>query len=600
MRFESAWIFVWLALCALLSAAAAQERREDEPAADGPSYELTIRGVEGALRDLILQSIDLVRLQDRPSASVPALRARLDADLDAIEQILRSEAYYGYRIEHRVDAERSPTQVDIDIVTGPAYRLTSYAILYRDLPSDRAPVSHPNDIGVPLGEPARAEAIVEAQARLLRRLGERGYPFASVEERRVVVHHDAQIVSVALDVSAGPAAVFGDVAVRGNRRVEGGYIRRLANVRPGAVFSYAVVDEARRRLFESGLFESVDVSWPEEARDRSILPLAIAVREREVRTFAAGIYYSTAEGIGTDASWTHRNLFGRAERIELGFRLAEREQALYADYLDPHVGRLDQNLIGRADLRERETEAYHQRSASAAAGLERRLSRRWKASLSTGLEATEIRDPLFADQRYLILSLPAQLNYDGTDDLFDPSRGQRLTIDAVPNQATGDSQARFLLGSLGGSTYHEILPERDLVLAARARVATLLGAERDEIPASRRLYAGGGGSVRGYEFQTIGPLRAANRPLGGRGLFEFGVEARFRVYDDFGIVPFIDGGSVSADAWPTVENMQWAAGLGFRYYTAIGPLRLDVAVPLNRRPGTDDAYAFYISLGQAF
>lgn len=579
-----------------------QTDQEQTDTQSGLAYETKIEGLSGSLKSTVEESLNLFRLKDRKPSSLAALRARLDADLEIVDKILKSEGYYAFTIDHRIDATQQPVGVVITVDPGPAYKLSRYDIHYVD--GDTAGGKLPTDlktIGIALGEPARAETIVNAQSQLIRQLGEQGHPYAGVDERTVQVHHADQTVTVALDVHAGPPTSFGPLMVEGNERVESAYIVRLADLHQGDTFNLKKIDDARRRLFGTSLFEAVTINWPQSYPGQPQLPATIEVTERDRRSVALGSFYSTTEGAGVEASWTHRNLFGQGERLELGARVAERELSAYADFLKPNVGRLDQNIIARTDLKDLETDAYDQRSIAGAVGVQRKLSERWKGSLSTAVEATRIletdRPP---EKKYVILGLPAQLAYDGSNDLFDPSEGVRLTFDAAPNQVTGDSSAQFLFGSVTGSTYREVWPDKRVILAARGRVASLLGADVEDIPASRRLYAGGGGSVRGYAYQSVGPLDARHKPTGGRSLIETSFEARVRITDTIGIVPFVDGGSVSEDNLSAGESFQWAAGLGFRYYTPIGPLRFDVAFPLNKRPGIDDSFAIYVSLGQAF
>lgn len=556
--------------------------------------------MSGNLRDLIVRSANLYRLSDKLPSGVGALQARLNADLETISKILRSEGYYAYRIDHRLDAQAKPAKVTIRIDTGPWYRIEAYGIRYADPKRAALLPSDPAAVGIELGQQARSEAIVDAQTRLLRRAGELGHPFATVVRREVVVDHRKRSVVATLEVDAGPSVTFGALTVEGNERVTESYIRRLADIPVGSSFNLATVDETRRRLFDSGLFETVTIDWPDQPTGTGDVPLTVKVIERERRSVAFGLNYSSTDGAGADVSWTHRNLFGRAERLEVGSRIAQRELSAYVDFVKPTIGRVGQDFTSRAEAKSQETEAFDQTSILGSVGLRRRLSDEWDASLAMTVEASEIEEPGEPAEQFVIFSLPGQLSYDGTDDLLDPSEGARLTFGLSPSKSTGDSSATFLLGSVGGSVYHEVIEDKRLILAARARFASIVGAERDEIPASRRLYAGGGGSIRGYEFQTVGPLDSDNDPLGGLSVFETSLEARIRVYGDFGIVPFVEGGSAFEDSVPSGSAMRWAAGLGFLYYTAIGPLRVDFAVPLNPRPDIDDSFAFYISLGQAF
>ena len=581
--------------------AAVRAQEETDAQQSGIQYEPKIEGLEGSLKDTAEESLNLFRLKDRRPSSLPALRARLDADLEIVDKILKSEGYYGYRIDHRIDATQKPVSVLLTVDPGTAYKLTRYDIHYLDAEAGSKLPADLKKIGITLGDPARAETIVNAQSKLIRQLGEQGHPYATVEDRTVLVHHADKTVTVALEVRAGPATTFGPITVTGNERVEDAYIVRLADLRQGDTFNLSKMDDARRRLFGTNLFDTVTINRPQTFPGQPQLPVTIEVKEKDRRSVGLGGFYSTTEGAGVEASWTHRNLFGQGERLELGTRVAERELSAFADFLKPNVGRLDQNITARSDLKREDTDAYDQSSFANTVGVQRKLSDHWKGSLAAAFETSRIRETDNPPaQEYLIVGFPAQLAYDGSNDLFDPSEGVRMTFDASPNQVFGDSTARFLLASVIGSTYHEVWPNKRVVLAARGHVASLLGAEVDDIPASRRLYAGGGGSIRGYDYQSVGPLDANNKPTGGRSLVEMSFEARIRITDTIGVVPFVDGGSASEDKFPATDSFQWAAGLGLRYYTPIGPLRFDVAFPLDRRPGIDDTYAIYVSLGQAF
>jgi translocation and assembly module TamA len=170
----------------------------------------------------------------------------------------------------------------------------------------------------------------------------------------------------------------------------------------------------------------------------------------------------------------------------------------------------------------------------------------------------------------------------------------------TPYTGTGDGGLLFAVGTVSGSAYRALDTDRRFVLAGRAKFGSLVGEETDDVPANKRFYAGGGGSIRGYEFQSVGPLDANNDPLGGRSLIELNAELRVRITEQIGLVPFVDGGMVFDSVYPDFEeDLRWAAGLGVRYFSAIGPLRLDIAIPLNKRE-VDDSFQFYISLGQAF
>ena len=192
------------------------------------------------------------------------------------------------------------------------------------------------------------------------------------------------------------------------------------------------------------------------------------------------------------------------------------------------------------------------------------------------------------------------LRYDGSDSLLDPTRGFRLSGWISPEYSGHGKSLEYARTQVDASVYRPV--SDGVVVAGRLRLGTILGADDYDIAPSRRFYSGGGGSVRGYGYQQLGPKDADGAPIGGRGLIEFALETRIRLKQfggNFGIVPFLDGGSLSTEALPNFGQWRFAVGTGVRYYSMFGPIRIDVGVPLNRQKG-DGPVAVTVSLGQAF
>jgi translocation and assembly module TamA len=158
----------------------------------------------------------------------------------------------------------------------------------------------------------------------------------------------------------------------------------------------------------------------------------------------------------------------------------------------------------------------------------------------------------------------------------------------------------YARAQIDASAYHRV--SDSVVAAGRIRLGTIFGTSAFDVAPSRRFYSGGGGSVRGYGYQQLGPKDVDGDPIGGRGLAEFGLEARIRLKSlggNFGVVPFFDGGSLTTKSLPNLSNFRYAAGIGVRYYSSFGPIRVDFGIPLNRQKG-DGPFAVTVSLGQAF
>ncbi len=226
----------------------------------------------------------------------------------------------------------------------------------------------------------------------------------------------------------------------------------------------------------------------------------------------------------------------------------------------------------------------------------------WTWSLGAELVTSDERDVIVSTgeprrRTFYIGALPTNLVYDGSDDLLNPTRGFRLGGRLSPEVSLQGSVFGYARTQIDASAYQSVTPK--VVLAGRVRLGTILGAPRDAIAPSRRFYAGGGASVRGYGFQSIGPRDPNNDPIGGRSLTEFSIEARVRAFGNFGIVPFFDGGNIYTSPMPKLSDFRYGAGLGVRYYSNFGPIRVDVGTPINPQPG-DSRVAVYVSLGQAF
>ncbi|MDO9128060.1 MAG: BamA/TamA family outer membrane protein, partial [Parvibaculum sp.] len=309
--------------------------------------------------------------------------------------------------------------------------------------------------------------------------------------------------------------------------------------------------------------------------------------------------WSSSEGAGVRGSWEHRNLFRRAERLTLGLSIAQIAQAATADFRKPNFLRRDQSLLASFEIAHEDSDAYKESRIKTGVSLERVLSERWKGTAGVTFQVTETED---SNGRisYQLFGVPVTLRYDSADDLLDPTKGIRATAGATPYFGTSDEKpTTFTKLEATGATY--LSPLDELTFAFRGRWGMIAAEETVDVPGSTRFFAGGGGSVRGYGYQMAGPLDAQGDPTGGRSVLEANVEARYRATETIGVVAFIDGGQAYEDVVPSLGGeLLWGTGLGLRYYTPIGPVRADVAIPLNRRHGVDDAFQIYVSLGQAF
>ncbi|MGE5148086.1 MAG: autotransporter assembly complex protein TamA [Candidatus Eiseniibacteriota bacterium] len=570
--------------------------------AEDVAYQVEITGVaDDDLRQALRDASQLVALKDKPPATLLGLRRRADGDGALFARVLASRGYYSGSADISIETLIKPVKVVVAVTPGPLYKLAAYDIAYT--PDHKPPASFKPDLealGLKLGAAAESAKIVDAEPRLLAQLAKDGHPLAKIANRRVLADRDKATITVKLTVDAGPAAKFGATAFIGLVSVDEAYLRRRIPWREGERYNAEQLAALRRTLTDSRLFSSVKITPDTKLDAKGELPVTVAVTEAKPRSVGVGASYSTNEGPGGKLFWEHRNLFGEAEslRIELNSSFIDRSGTV--DFRKPDFLATDVNLLGNGYLRDQTTEAFTSRNLGGGPAIEWSFAEHYSASAGINVEGSRVSDNV-GTRTFFLVGLPFTLKRDTSDNLLNPTRGTRATFTSTPYLSALGSDLTFVSNRIGASAYQKLDKDGRVVLAGRAALGSIVGQGLNAIPGDKRLYAGGGGSVRGYAYQLAGPIDSANDPTGGRSEYDFGVEARVRIGEDWGVVPFIEAGRAYTEVFPDFSRGPlWSAGLGVRYYTSIGPIRLDFAVPLSRRSAVDSAFQIYVSLGQAF
>lgn len=562
-------------------------------------YDVRVEGIEdGGLRDKVEEQSRLVQSRGDPPSSLVALTRRAESDLDRVRQVLRAEGYYANTVSFEIDEAAQPVMVRLKVDTGPAFILQSYEVTYQVPPGSPMPAPVTLEtLGLEIGERVRAQSIVAARGKLLNALAEQGFPLAVIGDSRNVVDHATTSMRVEVPVDTGPLAHFGPVTVNGLKGVKEKFVRRRLTWEQGDVFSVSRIEELRTKLVETRLFTSMRIDTGKELDAQGQLPVTITLEEAKHRSIGFGLHWSTDQGFTGQAFWEHRNVMEGGERLRAALAAGEVRSGLDLTYREPDFLAANQTLLLSAMAEEQRTDAFNTRTLGASGGVEWSLLPTWTASASLALERTfeEENDVTTA---FTLVSFPLELRHDSTDDLLDPTRGNRLRTVVRPFiEPPGTSG--FTLFDVQDSQYFQLLADPRVILAGWARAATIRGASLQEVPADKRLYVGGGGSVRAFGYQMAGPVDDEEDPTGGLSAIAFGGELRIKVTDSVGVVPFVEAGRADTSKWPS-GPLFWGGGLGVRYHTPVGPVRADIAVPFNPREGIDDAYVVYLSLGQAF
>ncbi|WP_251567017.1 autotransporter assembly complex family protein [Erythrobacter sp. 3-20A1M] len=548
-------------------------------------------------------------------ANIAQLAARAKKDTELLDQILRNYGYYDSQVQRTVstvpaaDGEATRPQVRFDIVPGPRYRFGSIDLGQLASAPDGDYLRSAFEIQS--GDPLSNDAIVDEQFDLDTALGEAGYAFAEIDSPSLLIDHEETIGDLSMAVRPMGKYRFGAVTSSEPEFLSGRHLADIARFDPGDIYQRSLQLDLRRAITATGLVSSVTVTPREveapSGNEPGVVDLDVSLRKARLRTIAGAIGYGSEDGIRLEASWEHRNLFPPEGALRVRGIAGTQEQLFGVTFRKNNFGERDRILNIDAYASTLNNPAFDANTVSLVGTLGKvsNLLFQKPFSWSAGLElvATDERpaDSSQPRQTYLIAALPLYAQIDTSDDLLDPEHGFRVALKLSPEVSrTNGAESFYLRGRLDTSYYYSVNDR--IVVAGRTAYGSIVGADLFDIAPSRRYYAGGGGSVRGYGYRTIGPRDAEGDPTGGRSVVEGAIEARIRT-GLFGgavsVVPFIDAGSVSTSTVPDFDSVKIGAGVGVRYATGFGPIRLDVGVPIN--PGPDDSpVAVYVSLGQAF
>jgi len=583
------------ALCAFATHATAEPRAQ-------------IRGeIDADLKRQLEQAVGHV---DGAPANRFEARRRARAALESAQALLRSEGYYQATVQDQVEGEETPVAI-VEVTPGRRFVLGDAKVNW-SAPAPDADTSAAviENLQLKPGEPGRAADVLAAEGRLIADLTRRGYADAVAQPRRVVVDHATFLVEPGFNVASGELVRLDGIQLRTSGPTKPDWVQSLVPWREGDRYDPEDVAELERRLLDTGVYDGVGVALSslDDTRPDGLRPVVVTLADRPVSLLEAGASYSTYEGVGVDVFRTRYNRFGRADTLRYGARIASIDSRIGGEWSQPHWRRAGRTLKLSSFIVNEQTDAYDRSALTLAADLSQRLGKTSWFSYGLGVDAgqyTEYRfDPLTQrpitfDRNLAIVTLRGSAFMDRSNDPLNPTTGYRLSVSAQPTAVTGEDTVMFLRTEGQASAYLPLQDGAKTVLAGRARIGSIIGGEELTIPSDRLFYSGGGGSVRGYSYQSINPRLPDNRPRGGLSLFETSLEVRRDIGEKFQAVAFVDGGAVGFQETPNFSNMRYGAGVGVRYKLPFGPVRADVAFPLNKREG-DSEFQLYISIGQAF
>jgi translocation and assembly module TamA len=609
----------------------------EQPAAQtkGVPYEVQIEGKD--LKDSpvhkLLSEVSLaVQKKEDPPKSPALLKRRCDGDIPEMQKVLRSFGYFrgtvsfkiippksdedarkDHELIKRTDSPESqesppsaapnPSTVIFKVDLGPRFTFSKAVVaLTPGTPQNALAPPGPDSLDLKTDAPYTAKQVVNAGEAILTHYKQRGYPFPKISHRDVIADFKTNQVEVTFEVSPGTFARFGSTQVTGLKRLKDRYVYELIPWKEGETYDIRLIKAARQTLFDTNLFGVVEFKNPGEVNAEGMLPMTVELNERARRTIRVGLEYTTDYGPGFNGGWTHRNLFGMAEKLSISAILNKETRTANFRFEKPMFLNRYNTFIAQVQFNDDTTDAYDANSVDSTVILRQQFTKAFSAGGGLGFRLSRVKENAFDTRNtYRLFYVPLSANLDTRNNILNPIKGYHISLGLAPYQDITQSNIRFYRYILGGSTYYNFNRGDWIVVAVRAAFGQIYGIDHDDMPADLRFYPGGGGSVRGYGYQMAGPLQG-NTPLGGLSMLTGSLELRFKITESIGLVPFLDAGTAYLDTVPDFsdQEMLYGAGLGLRYYTTIGPIRLDVAVPLRKRENVDSDYQIYVSIGQSF
>lgn len=582
----------------------------DDEKARAIRYTTVVEGLDAVRLSSRFRSLSALEEGDGEAANAAMVTARAREDEALAVRLMQSIGYYDGTAVSTIDQNprnSGNVRATITATPGSLYRIGSVRITAK--PTVPAGLLD-RELNLNPGDPLQAERVQGAEANVALRLPQQGYPFLKLGERDILLDEETHFGDYTLPVELGPRSSFGKIVTEGERQVfDVEHLELLRRYKPGQIYDTRKVDDLREALIATSLFSTVSVepvrtgeAGPEGTE---VVDLLVRQNRGRARTLAGELGYSTGQGIRLEGSWTHRNLFPYEGALIASGVIGTQEQGISGTFRRSNAGQRDRTFQAIAALNHSDYDAFEAFTSTLSVRWSRDSTPIWQKRWTYfyGAELVGSNEDQYNFNKgardrgtWLIAALPTFLGYDTSDNLLNPTRGFRIKANASPETSVRGAARPYARLMLEGTVYQPVT--NSIVVAGRARVGSIPGIARDDLPPSRRYYAGGGGSVRGFGYQQLGPRSPDDRPVGGRSFNEFAIEARYR-FGNFGIVPFIDAGQVYEGIAPTGKDLRFGAGIGGRLYTNFGPLRIDVATPIARKPG-ESKIALYISIGQAF
>ncbi len=547
----------------------------------------------------------LTTLKNKEPTSLNALRFRAESDIPAMIKALHAHGYYEATVQIRIQEEEGEVQIFVMILPGPAYVVSEFNVeAFSEGNPFLCPNLQPENLGLELGKPAVTIQILDAEDKALSLLGECGHPLARIESQKMEADYKTKTFAAQIKIEAGPALKFGSTSIIGSEHVKRKLFENKIAWKTGETYDTRLIDKTQQKLLDTGLFNSIIVAHDLEPNSEHELGMRIDATETKHHSINVGASYETFFGPGLTFGWENRNISGMGRKLTLQGDVTSRTHTGTGTFFVPDFWVVDQDYVLQALSMQESILAYHQQSYSITNRIERRIGVKYRVSMGLKAERLFVTDSVY-NRVFTLLEVPLYFRWSSANHLLNATRGATLVFKTIPSFNVSHGNPFYLYNNVTYMCYFPVVggkPGKEfLVLAQQLMVDAIISTNLDAVPVPKRVLGGSDQDLRGYKYHSVSPLHHHHRPIGGRSGIFYTFETRFRISSTIGLVPFFDLGSVYLTPLPKLDEKWYkSVGLGLRYFTFLGPLRLDVAFPLDRRRHIDPKYRILFSIGQTF
>lgn len=529
-----------------------------------------------------------------------SLKRYIERDREEMVHRLHSLGYMEAEIQVQLVEEHSPIVVRFCPELKERYKLGTIGLYVQDL--SQCVTAFPSMSDIPsckIGSYVDGELFQTLEGELLDSLACRGYPHASLVDVIYDVDKATKQVHPFYKILLGPYTKFGPIALSGNHKISRAFILSKIPFHEGDPYNKALVEEATKTLLQTGLLTSASFQGPGNLDQSGKTPMKLNVQECKLHAIGGGVSYMTTLGPGISALYDHRYLGDRGQKLGLKLDLWQKKKQATATLTIPSWQKENQNLLWIVEYDEQTYMPYHSSAMKVSSLIEREFSKHVEAVYGARLE--KLRSTHILSERHNdLFKLPLQLKLSSTDILLDPTKGATLNMRLTPTTQCVGNNFSYLINLTSATLYTSFFEDK-ATLAMKGMYGAIVGSKPKKIPLPDRFYGGSDTMLRGYKTGTISPRNRDGEFIGGNSLLGGSLEMRIRQQKRMGWVLFYDLGNSYKKRYPTGSlHFLHSVGGGVRYSTPLGPLRLDIGFPLNRRQGIDSIFQMYFSIGQAF